>query len=253
MVTSERSVQRGPGRVFPSSFPGADSQEAAVSMEWIRTSFPQARTSAPGGAYARIRHPLRAEAAEGALFAGLPADTLFFDLETLGFLGHPIFLVGALRRAPRRHGGPGWEVAQYLARDYSEEEAMLRAFFSDSRGAGRWVSFNGKTFDLPNLRARAAFYGLPAPVPPEHVDLLPRARRIYRKVLPNCRLQTLEAKLFGRYRYRDVPGSEIPAAYHAFVRGGDPELMERILEHNRSDLVSLVRLLAHLDGGEAAA
>lgn len=223
-------------------------------MEWIRSSFPQARWNAPGGEYIRIRHPLRAEAADGLPFSGVPAGTLFFDLETLGFLGHPIFLVGCLRAAPRvRAGGTRWEVAQYLARDYTEERAILEAFFRDSRRTARWVSFNGKTFDLPNLRARAAFYGITPPEPPEHVDLLPRARRVYRRVLPNCRLQTLESKLFGRYRYRDLSGAEIPAAYHAFVRGGDPEVMGRILEHNRNDLVSLARLLVHLEGGEAAA
>jgi uncharacterized protein len=212
-------------------------------MQWIRSSFPQARVTAPGGAYARIRHPLR----EGGLalrrHGPLPDDALFLDLETLGFLGHPVFLVGLLRRS-RRSGD--WEVLQLLARDYTEEEAILRAFVTEGRRRPRWVSFNGKSFDVPTLRGRAAFYGLEVPEPAEHLDLLHTSRRIYRGVLPNCRLQTLESRLFGHYRVRDLAGAEIPAAYHAFVRGADPEIMGRILLHNRDDLVTLVRLHLHL-------
>lgn len=217
-------------------------------VEWIREHFPRARWSAPREEYVRIRHRVRPDEASGLSFPEAPCDVLFFDLETLGFLGHPIFLIGCLRRAVRPAPAPApWEVVQFLARDYTEEEAMLGAFLTESRSAQRWVSFNGKSFDLPNLRRRAAFYGLAAPDPPEHLDLLPLARRHYRRVLPNCRLQTLESRIFGRYRLHDVTGWEIPSAYHAFVRGGDPEVMGRILRHNRSDLVTLARLRAHLE------
>ena len=109
-----------------------------------------------------------------------------------------------------------------------------------------WVSFNGKTFDLPFLRERARFHHLPLPEPREHLDLLHAARRVYKGVLPNCRLQTLESALFARYRYRDLPGDEIPAAYHDYVRTGEEEDMVRILRHNRDDLVTLARLHVHL-------
>jgi uncharacterized protein YprB with RNaseH-like and TPR domain len=226
-------------------------EEDAEAVEWIARQFPNARWSAPGERYVRIRHPFEPDPAAGLSADGLPRDLLFFDLETLGFLGHPIFLIGCLRRGPR--AVPSWEVVQFLARDYLEEQAILQAFCRLGRHARRWVSFNGKSFDLPNLRCRSAYYGLPRPEPAEHLDLLHPARRIYRKVLPDCRLQTLESRLFGRYRFRDLVGFEVPAAYHAFVRGGDPEVMGRILLHNRSDLASLARLFLHLEQGEAAA
>jgi uncharacterized protein YprB with RNaseH-like and TPR domain len=216
-------------------------------MEWIRACFPHARCHCPRGEYARIRHPLGPGAAADVRLRRLSEDCLFVDLETLGFLGHPLFLIGLMRKAPR---GGKWEVLQLLARDYTEEEAVVHAFAREGKRVRRWVSFNGKSFDLPFLRARAAFYGLRLPEAEEHIDLLPVARRTYRGVLPDCRLQTLEMRLFGRYRKRDLGGAEIPAAYHAFVRTGDPELMGRILLHNRDDLVSLARLLVHLEDEE---
>jgi len=216
-------------------------------LDWIRDCFPGALLRVPRERYARIRHPLR----PGLWAERLRPELLFLDLETLGFLGHPVFLIGCLRRCPG--GTAGWEVLQLFARDYTEEEAILRAFAGVAAPCSVWVSFNGKSFDVPFLRARAAYYGRRLPNPGEHRDLLHGARRVYRKVLPNCRLQTLESALFGRYRFRDLAGGEIPAAYHTYVRCGNPEQLERILAHNRDDLVSLARLWDHLEHGDGIA
>jgi uncharacterized protein YprB with RNaseH-like and TPR domain len=221
-------------------------------MQWIRSSFPESTARAPGNAYLRIRHPLPSNAAgpspDGSIRPGisLPPGLLLFDLETLGFLGHPLFLIGFLR-SPR--DGREGEVLQLLARDYTEEEAIVRAFGESGRRAPRWVSFNGKSFDLPFLRSRAAFHGVALPEPREHLDLLHLARRTYRGVLPDCRLQTLEDRVLRRGRQDDLPGSQIPQAYHEFVRTGDPSRLARILEHNRNDLLTLARLLLHLECG----
>jgi len=60
-----------------------------------------------------------------------------------------------------------------------------------------WVTFNGKSFDVPSLRLRYAFHRLSAPLPEEHVDLLHIARRHFRGVLPDCKLRTLERRVCG--------------------------------------------------------
>ena len=231
----------------------------------IRTAFPRAGIDFPGGEYCRIVHPLGPGTGRDPELSRLPARGLLFDLETLGFHGRPLFLIGILHPEsgprslpvpdPAGHPDPGapgstkageWRVVQLLARDYAEEEAILRAFALVAGEQEPWVSFNGKAFDLPFLRDRARFHHLGLPEPREHRDLLHVARRIYRGVLPNCRLQTLEAALFARYRHHDLPGEEIPAAYHDYVRTGEEEEMVRILRHNRDDLVTLARLHVHL-------
>ncbi len=214
-------------------------------MDWISETFPHARVRAESRGYLRISHPTVPRTARQLAMTVTRPPCLFFDLETLGFLGHPVFLIGIMR--PRRRDGT-WEVVQLLARDYTEEEAILTAFAREASRLRRWVSFNGKSFDLPFLRRRAAFYGLGLPEAKEHVDLLHAARRVYKEILPDCRLQTLEARIFGQYRVRDLPGGEIPAAYHAYVRGEDPGAMGRILLHNRTDLYTLARLMTHLEG-----
>jgi len=56
-------------------------------------------------------------------------------------------------------------------------------------------------------------------------------------------LQTLEWHVCQRMRYDDIPGSEIPDAYHAFVRSGNAGQIATILKHNKLDLITLADLM----------
>jgi uncharacterized protein len=210
--------------------------------------FDGAEYTDPGG-YARIVYRPEAPEVPALAPAGLLAPepvgvspAVLVDLETLGFVGRPLFLIGALYHDAADPSAT--RLIQYLARDYSEEEAVVRAFLAEARDCATWVTFNGRTFDLPVLGLRAAYYSLPAPRPARHLDLLPVARRIWGPGLPDCRLTTLETRVCGRWRGSDIGGARIPAAYHAFVHTGEPWEMLQILRHNASDLVSLGDLLA---------
>ncbi len=169
---------------------------------------------------------------------------LFLDLETCGFSGNPLFLAGLLRV-----GGGKIEVTQHFARDYTEESSVVEAALEALEDRPLLVTFNGKSYDLPFLRDRAVRYGLPPVEPAGHLDLLHAARRRWKDILPDCRLQTLEARLTGRRRVADVPGSQVPERYHAFVRGGPAMEMVPVLRHNLLDLVTLVAILGALTDG----
>jgi uncharacterized protein YprB with RNaseH-like and TPR domain len=49
--------------------------------------------------------------------------------------------------------------------------------------------------------------------------------------------------VLGRKRAGDIPGSEIPGAYHEFVRTGDARRMAAVIHHNRLDLLSMLELI----------
>ena len=175
-----------------------------------------------------------------------PERAVFFDLETTGLTGErgTAFLVGTMVWE-----GNGFVVRQYLARDDREEPGSL-ALFLETLGAGDWfVSFNGKSFDVPFLRKRAERHGLPFNERLPHLDMLHVGRRAWGHALPNCRLQTLERAICGRGRDDDIPSSEIPAAYRVFTRTGDGSDMRRILEHNALDLMTLADLMVRLPEG----
>ena len=172
-------------------------------------------------------------------------DLLFLDLETTGLNCEPLFLIGTMH-----WDGESLVVQQFLARDYSEEKHAIALAAEELGSRGFLVSFNGKSFDLPYVETRAAAHRLELPRPWGHLDLLHECRRAWGHRLPNCKLRTLESFILGRTRWDDIPGSQIPDAYHRFVRSGDAAEMVRILKHNMRDLVTLAELLLHLPGHE---
>ncbi|MEX2118745.1 MAG: ribonuclease H-like domain-containing protein [Pirellulales bacterium] len=190
-----------------------------------------------------------------AFVGGFPRDVLFLDLETCGFAGSPIFLAGVVYQDERE-----LVLEQLLARDYTEERALLAALGELARSRPVLVTFNGKSFDWPMVRDRSAYHRLgvgdessnrngdghgpsvSGPAGPVHCDLLHHARRRWRRRLPNCKLQTLERFLCRRLRRDDISGSRIGQEYHYFVRSGDARSMQVILHHNALDLITLVEL-----------
>lgn len=186
-----------------------------------------------------------------------PDQTVFLDLETCGFAGSMVFLAGILHRSEN-----GLVLSQLLARNYAEEGPMLESLWQWVADCRVLVTFNGKSFDWPQVIDRSTLHRLgpfspssgpggPRATPcdaavweaaPVHFDLLHHARRHWRHRLPNCKLQTLERQICGRNRTADIPGHEIPAAYHQFVRTGDAPAMRTILHHNALDLITLLQL-----------
>ena len=170
------------------------------------------------------------------------SQVVFFDLETCGFAGSMVFLIGVLQRA-----GTKLHVRQLWARNYAEEAAVLCSLnHLLQAGIPLIVSFNGKSFDWPHVRDRCLIHRVPLAEAAWHWDLLHDARRRWKHVLPNCKLQTLESHICGRHRVNDVPSHLVPEAYHAYVRSGDTQHVASILRHNALDLITLVDLADRL-------
>jgi len=171
----------------------------------------------------------------------------YFDTETTGLstgAGTVIFLAGVARV-----DGSRVTVRQYLLPDYPHERSLLRAVSADLASTARIVTYNGRGFDLPMLAARLTFHGLfreQATLPDDHDDLLPDARRLFRRPLGGARLADVEAGVLGVRRVSDCAGSEVPARYFGYLRGGSPDILAEVLDHNFQDVVSLALLEAEL-------
>ena len=210
-----------------------------------------------------------------------PQRVMYLDLETCGFAGSMVFLIGLVCWDGKR-----LVLRQLFARDYSQEAAIMQALWQTAAECRVLSTFNGKSFDWPMIHDRSTVHhlgidcrsGVPplsadlakrdhrktrqdaAPTLPEsdvvrqplgprdprpelvHYDLLHHSRRRWKETLPNCKLQTLERFICGRRRTGDIPGEAIPAAYHQFVRSGDARGIKAILHHNALDLVTLLQL-----------
>ena len=175
-----------------------------------------------------------------------PSQTLYLDIETTGLGTGCAFLIGLLV-----YESDALVQKQLFARDYAEEPALLAHMAGLFETSGGLVTFNGKSFDFRYLQERFIVNAIPCFPDLAHLDLLHEGRRQWKDVLPNCKLQTLEQHVCGRARHGDIPGEEIPEAYHEFVRSGDARQIVDIIHHNALDLVTMVEVLTCiLRGGE---
>lgn len=197
-----------------------------------------------------------------------PEKTLFFDIETTG-LSHKsacVFLIGTI------HFGKGsWQLTQYLAEHASEEKQLLETFFTDAAPYDTLIHFNGSTFDLPFLNAKANVYGLagislhngsgkPSRQPSDAAEAPFSASSsaasekssldLYRtlsilRCLPGQKSlkQSALEKLAGWQRTDTLSGKHMVAMFRSFDKTQDPELLRLMLLHNHDDLVGMTRLL----------
>jgi uncharacterized protein len=170
----------------------------------------------------------------------------FLDIETTGLSGGTgtyAFLVGV-----GTFEGFSFRVRQFFLPGPAQEAAMLAAVRETLDRCEALVTFNGKSFDLPQLATRYALMRLP-PLSEElpHVDLLHPARRLFGRRLESCRLSELERELLGVKRFGDVPSWMIPGLYFAYVRRAAASGLHPVFEHNETDVLSMVAFLAHLN------
>src|SRR2546422_8667501 len=170
-----------------------------------------------------------------------PSRWLFLDIETTGLAGGSgtyAFLVGI---AWWEAGG--FEVEQFFMREYCEERAVLFALRERIAEHPVLVTFNGKSFDWPLLETRYRMSRkISVPTPRAHLDFLHPARNLWRLRLGSVRLSELERHVLGWDRGADLLSGLIPQIYFDYLRGGPPERLVPVLNHNQMDLRGLAAL-----------
>ena len=181
-------------------------------------------------------------------FAFDPARVLWLDIETAGISASTyVFLIGMMFL-----DGDDFVVEQAFARDYEEEAGVLQHVHDTLSRFETVVTYNGASFDLPFIRTRMAVHRIAPLRPLGSVDLLHTARRVFKDILPNRRLVTVEQHLRRKTREGDIPGRLIPQAWHDYVQSGDGRAMQAVLYHNRMDIFTMAVILNRLSERENA-
>ena len=185
-------------------------------------------------------------------FMEIPRETdlarmVFMDTETTGLAGGTGTLAFLIGTGTCVEGS--FLVRQYFLPDPSGEAGMLEAALAEMEEGAALVTFNGRGFDVPILQARSALrlrrFDSLAQSP--HWDLLPHARRLWKRRLESCALRSLETEVLGvRRSTEDVPSSMIPWLYREYLRTGDPRLIAGVLYHNVQDILSMAYLAARI-------
>ncbi|MBK7857349.1 MAG: ribonuclease H-like domain-containing protein [Archangiaceae bacterium] len=248
--------------------PGANGPSAPSSTGRPLTLGPSLvdRVHGPGFRQGRVEVGA-ARAAEASTVASLALDEAFRGVDTTRMLlvdTETTGLNGGTGTLPFVIGlawfeGESLVVRQLFVPRPGQERPLLMRLGERLAQASLMVTFNGKCFDWPLLRARFVMNRIALPPPPPHLDLLHCARRIFKRRLGATRLQDLEAQVLGFHRHDDISGAEIPAVYFDFLRTGRVQAIEKVLEHNALDLISMAAVLAELcrrfdapDGSDAA-
>jgi hypothetical protein len=136
-------------------------------------------------------------------------------------------------------------ITQYLLLDYPGENDFINALLGEFERRKNTVvaTFNGKSFDSQILKTRCLMNGI---IPPEyrHADLLYPARRLWKRLLPDCSQGTIETNVLSIDRTGDIPGAMAPDIWFAFLKNGEAEPLLGICEHNRRDIAGLAAIFA---------
>ncbi|MDZ7728008.1 MAG: ribonuclease H-like domain-containing protein [Dehalococcoidia bacterium] len=168
----------------------------------------------------------------------------YIDTETTGMggAGAMVFMAGVAR-----FDGATLRLRQYLLPGPHYEGGLLGGFADELEDATGLVSYNGKSFDVPSLEARAVLSRMALPLRElPHLDLLHPNRRLFKRQYDSYRLPEAEQRLLEFEREDDCPSHEAPERYFAFQRTGDPTHIAPVLRHNAWDVLSLVALTARL-------
>ncbi|HVP36825.1 MAG TPA: ribonuclease H-like domain-containing protein [Terriglobales bacterium] len=170
-------------------------------------------------------------------------DFLFLDIETLGlFGGNLVILIGIATL----EDGKKIKLDQFLALEVEEEIGLLKAFSEYLAKSKSLVSFNGKAFDVPFLEGRLRYYGIIPDLHKPHYDLLHFSRRVWRNQLPDFCLDTIERNILKEKRSTHLPSSLVPEFYSDYLKTKNYGLLKPIVEHNRQDVLTLVRIFSEL-------
>lgn len=273
--------RESPGAIPPGAPRGTRPERPAFLAGWERLdeflwrrelrkslAFPDSLPLAPFVSPAKARRALRGSPLTGTRIAEAPAfpppgepeariassELLLLDFETTGLSGGT-GTVAFLAAFGRLEDG-GLLVEQLFLADYPGEPAFVEACLGRLAPEPAVLSYNGLRFDLPLLRTRCVMNGV-RPPEPRQLDLLYPARRLFGRPAGGASLGLLEGRVLGREREEDLPGSEIPEAYLAYLRAGDHPALGAVMSHNAEDLVSLALLAARVGrlwdrGGDGA-
>ncbi|AMW99451.1 ribonuclease H-like domain-containing protein [Rummeliibacillus stabekisii] len=168
---------------------------------------------------------------------------IFYDTETTGLrgVGTQIFLNGILEVSQA-----GFILKQYVLAEPSHETAFLyeSKLWEPNKTL---VTYNGKSFDWPQLQTRFTLHKKDLPNLPEqrHIDLLHGSKRIWKNDLSRMKLTQIEEEKLGFKRVGDIPGYLAPIIYLDAIKSGNPDVLLKVLDHNKYDLLSLVTLYIH--------
>ena len=183
-------------------------------------------------------------------------ELLFLDIETMGLHREPMILVGIGYYVKDK-----FSVHQFFARALEEEISICEHLKSEIFPAFKcFVTYNGKSFDIPYLANRFLYFFDKNPMVHEgtllegnnakfhHVDLYHNCRRKYKNLCESFALTSVERNVLKWRRPSNIPGHMIGAWYKKYLKNPKKYagLMKELVDHNFHDIRSMPFILEKL-------
>ena len=172
---------------------------------------------------------------------------LFIDTETSSLssgTGAVVFMVG-LAYFEQNY----LKVTQLFMDSPRDELEFLAYLDSIVANFSTFVSYNGKSFDIPMLKSRFIMNRLPVQFSTyQHIDLLHISRRIWKLRLESRKLGDIEREILDyRRSSQEIPGWLVPQIYFDYLESANAEPLAGVFYHNEIDVVSLAALFIHIN------
>ena len=172
-----------------------------------------------------------------------------FDIETLGL--NPAFCPVVLAGVMTEDENGDCLLTQYFAETPDDEKELLLVLEEYLNRFDFIVTYNGRHFDVPFIKKRAAACGLTDfSVKPYNLDLylIVNGHSPFRRMLKSLKQSSIEDYMgLSTGRLDEISGKESVDLYYKYLDCKDlslkSALMEKILLHNHDDLVQLYRIL----------
>ncbi len=184
-------------------------------------------------------------------------DFLFLDIETLGLYDSPMIIVGL-----GYYNNNKFEIHIHFARDLEEEIAICEHLRNEILPNFKcFVTYNGKTFDIPYVANRFLYYFDENPMISEndepyeinntkyhHIDLYHNCRRRLKGKFNSYTLTNMEKNLLNWKRENELPSSLVGICYKRYQKNPSRYigLIKEIIEHNYYDIYSMPLILKKL-------
>ncbi|MEG0919097.1 MAG: ribonuclease H-like domain-containing protein [Anaerovoracaceae bacterium] len=167
-----------------------------------------------------------------------------FDIETTGLSPKKANLILSGFYIPSPDGN--FIYKQIFAESLMEESMVIEETLKVLNSVDYIVTYNGVSFDIPFLEKRMKalnIKGRPMPYNLDIYKLLARHSDL-KSLLPNLRQKTIEIYLgYSDSRQDQISGEQSIYEYFDYLETRDPEALEKILLHNRDDVLQLYKLL----------
>ncbi|MFX1297094.1 MAG: ribonuclease H-like domain-containing protein [Promethearchaeota archaeon] len=181
-------------------------------------------------------------------------EILFLDIETLGIYDSPMIIVGVGYYKNKR-----FHIDIFFARELEEEIAICDHLRKEILPNFKcFISYNGKTFDIPYIANRFLYYFDKNPMISEdeipyenvntkyhHIDLYHNCRRKFKGSFSDYTLTNMEQELLKLERKNKLPSNLVGTCYRKYLK--NPEkyigLIKECVEHNYYDIYTLPLIL----------